>query len=550
MVLLFKDKVDGNLLKDMLIGASKALQSNKEILNDLNVFPVPDGDTGTNMSLTLQSVVKELSSLNEITIATVSQAMSRGALKGARGNSGVILSQILRGFANIFTHEIQIDAIKFAQALRAGSDMAYKSVMKPKEGTILTIIKTVSDEAFRSSRSGADIYQLFDDIIKVGEATLERTPEMNPVLKKAGVVDAGGKGLLVILSAFRSVLNGEEIADAIVLPQEEAEAEVKPSPGLSAAAAEEVDANFPYCTEFFIINLMDYVNESVCNRFRDKLNEIGDSLVVVADADMIKVHVHTAAPGKALQFGLQLGELDNIKIENMLEQNRILKLAAASEPEKEFGLVSVAAGEGMGAIMRDLGVDEVIEGGQTMNPSTEEILSAVERIKAKTVFIFPNNANIIMAAQQVGALTDKTVHVIHTKTVPQGMASILAFNPDESAEENIKRLEEAVSTVKTGLVTYAVRDSDYDGKHINKGDIIGIYEKDIVVIGNDYNDVAAELVDIMLEDEEMLSLFYGADVPQDKADDLSSKISESHGDCEVSVYFGGQPLYYYIISAE
>lgn len=543
------DRLDGAALREMFLSAANMLEANKANLNALNVFPVPDGDTGTNMTLTMMAVVKELKSNQDNSLPAVALAAARGALKGARGNSGVILSQIFRGMSQAFSNAEEITPATFASAMRSGADTAYKSVMKPKEGTILTVARTMADEAYNITRSSIDIYTFFDHIIAVGEIAVKRTPDQLPVLKKAGVVDAGGKGLLAIYQAFKAVINGEVVTDTTEMTFKEEESKPALVP---AAEGDEEDINFAYCTEFFVKHILDYVNPDFVDRFRDRLSKIGDSLVVVGDSELIKVHVHTNSPGKALQYALQLGELDSIKIENMLEQHRLLRGEAdQAEPPKDYGIVSVVAGDGLAGIFRELMVDEIIQGGQTMNPSTEDILRAVEKVNAKSVFILPNNSNIILAAQLVKDLTTKNIFVIPTKSVPQGIAAVIAFNPEAGAEDNAQAMEAAIGAVKTGQVTFAVRDTSIDDKEIRKNDLIGIYDGRIHVVGTEPQQTAIDLVSAMTEPtDSIITAFYGADITKEQAQLFKEKLLEKFADCEVEVHYGGQPLYYYIISIE
>ena len=539
--------INGALLKEMVVAAATLLEANKQSLNDLNVFPVPDGDTGTNMSLTMQSVLKEVSSVQEDDLASVAKAMSRGALKGARGNSGVILSQILRGFAKQFETVEEATSKDIVNALKLGQETAYKAVMKPKEGTILTVIRLMAEKTrYEYERELAD---LFDFAIKIGEETLLKTPEMLPQLKKAGVVDAGGQGLMTIMHAFSSVVRGEEIAE-----------DVEPfsfgggSYAIARDTADEVaemdEITFAYCTEFFIQQLKAEVNEQAVDNLRNKLAKIGDSLVVVGDPELIKVHVHTNDPGLALQMALELGELYKIKIENMVQQHREI-VEERAKNMKEVGVVAIASGDGFNALFKDLGVDCVVTGGQTMNPSTEDISAAVKKVMAKSVIILPNNSNIILAAEQAQDFTDKKLFVIPTKTVPQGIATMLAFDPEADGETNAENMKESFAEVLTGSITYAVRDNEFDGNDIHEGDILGLAEGTIACCGKDIKEITVELSKKLLEEKnDLLTVYYGQDVTEDDANEIADVLSEEYPDTDIEVISGGQPVYYYLLSAE
>ncbi len=539
--------INGSLLKEMVVAAATLLEANKQSLNDLNVFPVPDGDTGTNMSLTMQSVLKEVSSVQDDDLASVAKAMSRGALKGARGNSGVILSQILRGFAKQFETVEEATSRDVVAALKLGQETAYKAVMKPKEGTILTVIRLMAEKTrYEYERS---LPELFDFAIKVGEETLLQTPEMLPQLKKAGVVDAGGQGLMTIMHAFRSVIHGEEIPEDI-----EPFAFSSASDAISRDTADEVaemdEITFAYCTEFFIQQLKEGVDEQAVDKLRNKLAKIGDSLVVVGDPELVKVHVHTNDPGKALQMALELGELYKIKIENMVQQHREI-VEERAKNMKEVGVVAIATGEGFTNLFKDLGVDVVVTGGQTMNPSTEDISAAVKKVMAKSVIILPNNSNIILAAEQAQDFTDKQLYVIPTKTVPQGIAAMLAFDPDSDGGANAENMKESYSEVLTGSVTYAVRDTEFDGQDIHEGNILGLAEGTIACCGENIKDITVELSGKLLEKKnDLLTIYYGQEVTEDDANEIADAISQKYPDTDVEVISGGQPVYFYLISAE
>ena len=539
--------INGALLKEMVVAAASLLEKNKQQLNDLNVFPVPDGDTGTNMSLTMQSVLKEVLSVSEDDLATVAKAMSRGALKGARGNSGVILSQILRGFAKQFETTEEAGAKDFIAALRLGQETAYKAVMKPKEGTILTVIRVMAEKA--KYETDKNLCQIFDFAIKIGEETLLQTPEMLPQLKKAGVVDAGGQGLMTIMHAFSSVVHGEEIPDDIA-PFEFSAVSDNISRDTSDEVAEMDEITFAYCTEFFIQQLKPEVTEKTVEKLRNKLAQIGDSLVVVGDPELVKVHVHTNDPGKALQMALELGELYKIKIENMVQQHREI-VEANKQNLKEVGVVAIASGEGFTQLFKDLGVDYVVTGGQTMNPSTEDISAAVKKVNAKSVIILPNNSNIILAAEQAQDFTDKKLYVIPTKTVPQGICAMLAYNPEGNGEENHQDMMDAFGEVLTGSVTYAVRDTEFDGQTIHEGNILGLQEGTIAFCGEDLKQVTVDLAKKLLQERnDILTIYYGQDTTEDAANEIADILSSEFTGTDIEVVSGGQPVYYYLLSAE
>ncbi len=539
--------INGALLKEMVVSAASLLETNKQQLNDLNVFPVPDGDTGTNMSLTMQSVLKEVLSVSENDLPSVAKAMSRGALKGARGNSGVILSQILRGFAKQFETQDEANARDFITALRLGQETAYKAVMKPKEGTILTVIRVMAEKT--KYETDKDLCQLFDFAIKIGEETLLQTPEMLPQLKKAGVVDAGGQGLMTIMHAFSSVVHGEEIPDDIT-PFEFSAVSDNISRDTSDEVAEMDEITFAYCTEFFIQQLKPEVTEKTVEKLRNKLAQIGDSLVVVGDPELVKVHVHTNDPGKALQMALELGELYKIKIENMVQQHREI-VEASKKNLNEVGVVAIASGEGFTQLFKDLGVDYVVTGGQTMNPSTEDISAAVKKVNAKSVIILPNNSNIILAAEQAQDFTDKKLYVIPTKTVPQGICAMLAFDPESNGEDNNENMMDAFGEVLTGSVTYAVRDTEFDGQTIHEGNILGLKEGTIAFCGEDLKQVTVDLAKKLLEEKaDLLTIYYGQDTTEEAANEIKDILSSEFGSTDIEVVSGGQPVYYYLLSAE
>ena len=541
--------IDGLLLREMVIAGAGLLEKNREAVDALNVFPVPDGDTGTNMSLTMKSATREINQQEYHRACDAANALAKGALRGARGNSGVITSQIYRGFARALDGVDEITPVQFAAALKSGADTAYKAVMKPKEGTILTVIRVLAEDAVRQAEMTPDDYDaLFTTILKSGEAILNRTPDMLPVLKQAGVVDAGGRGLMLILTGYAAVLRGEEIDT--------------PPQTVGAVEAQFTDDHesleniqFAYCTEFLVQRLKEHVTEADVDTFRRRLNRIGDCVLVVNDGEYVKVHVHTNDPGKALQYGLELGELVNLKIENMVEQHRenVRKREEKEkkEPPKPFGMVSVSLGDGFADIFRDLQVDTVVDGGQTMNPSIEDLQKAVDAVNAETVFVFPNNGNVILAAQQAAEIASKPVKVIPTKNVAMGIAAAVAFDPDLDADENARRMDVAAQRVRTGTVTYAVRNSEFENLHITEGDIIGLLNGKVTIRSDSIPDVALALVkDIVTEDDGLITLYYGEDTREEDARALAKEIEEMYPDCDVDVHRGGQPLYYYLIAVE
>lgn len=541
-------KITGPILKDMVLAAAVFLDNNKTSLDALNVFPVPDGDTGTNMSLTMMSAAKEVKAANTDTVTSIANALSLGALKGARGNSGVILSQIFRGFAKALEGGYEfIEADLFSKAMELGVEAAYKAVMKPKEGTILTVAKDMAKAAKEMAAAGANMLLLIDKVLDVGLDTLNRTPDMLPILKEAGVVDAGGKGLLTIYRGFKMALDGEEITiDSI-------EKETVEAPIITET---EEEIQYGYCTEFFIKNVFDYVGLEDLDRFRDKLSRIGDCVLVVGDLQLIKVHVHTNMPGKILQIALRLGVLSGIKIDNMREQHNELffempQKAEELPEEKEMAIVAVATGKGIQAILKDFGTDVIIEGGQTMNPSAQDIAKAVAKAPSQTVFILPNNKNIILAAESAQDLTNKKLFVIPSKSIPQGLASLLAFNPDCTVEENSDRMKKAVGNVKTGQVTKAVRSTKVNGYNIKEGDFIGMLDGDIVCSGDNMQDTPMALIQKMVTPNDcVIAIFYGEDVPQDQAEAFAQKVKQAFPDLDFELHYGGQPVYDYIFSVE
>lgn len=545
-----QNKINGATFRKMILNGAKLLDKNKEYVDSLNVFPVPDGDTGTNMSLTLYSSAKEVSSLSSNKMKDLCTAFAKGALRGARGNSGVISSQIIKGMTDVLSLEEEITVESLAKAFEKGTEVAYKAVTKPKEGTILTVVRAMSEYAmanYNKKEMGVD--EFLKDILNAGEEMLRKTPDMLPVLKKAGVVDAGGRGLLIIFEGWLAVLNGEEevslsFDDTVEASDEQYSEEAH----FDYENLDEI--TFAYCTEFFIINLNSTTTEEDIDRFRDKLMNIGDCVLVIGDLSFVKVHVHTNQPGVALTYALELGELDQLKIENMLEQNRKL-IGDKKEEMKPFGIVSVCAGEGLSNIFKDLLVDFVIEGGQTMNPSADDIARACDKINATDVFVLPNNKNIILAAEQAKELSKRNLHIIPSKNVPQGLSAVLAFNPDETTENNEEAMNEALQYVKAGMVTYAVRSTQIDNFNLTEGDIIGMDNKNIVAKGNDVTKVTEELIEKMMSDEvSTITLYFGHHIPEEDAAALASVLAEKYPMCDVDYHFGGQPLYYYLVSLE
>ena len=560
--------INSKLLARMFLAGAKNLDSKKDWINELNVFPVPDGDTGTNMTMTIMSAAKEVSSLTNPTMAELAKAISSGSLRGARGNSGVILSQLFRGFCKVIKEYDEIDVTILCEACQKAVETAYKAVMKPKEGTILTVAKGAAEKALELSDETEDVVTFVEEVIKQAEYVLDQTPEMLPVLKQAGVVDSGGQGLVQVLKGAYDALIGKEIDYTIEgAPTGAAPAKI--------SAETEAEIKFGYCTEFIIV-LNAPMSDNEEHAYKAFLESIGDYIVVVADDEIVKTHVHTNDPGLALQKALTFGSLSKIKIDNMREehQEKLIKdsqkLAAQQKaeeeayeaaqadekinnmPAKEMGFVSVSIGEGMNEVFRGLGVDYLIEGGQTMNPSTEDMLNAIEHVNAKTVFILPNNKNIIMAANQaVDLVEDKQIIVIPTKTIPQGITALVNYIPDHSAEENKEQMMAEIENVKTGQVTYAVRDTEIDGKTIKQNDFMGIGDKSILSVGTDLRATTLEMVDAMVdEDSAIVSIYFGSDSDEDSANELAAAIEEKYPDVEVEVNDGGQPIYYYVISVE
>lgn len=538
--------IGGALLREMFLTGAALLDKNKALIDSLNVFPVPDGDTGTNMHMTMQGAVKEIREVKSEKVADVAAAASLGSLKGARGNSGVILSQILRGFSRALAGAEEMDAQLLAQALKTGTEAAYKAVMKPKEGTMLTVSRMIGEAVEKAAEEGANVYKLIDLIIESGEAALRITPDLLPVLKEAGVVDSGGKGLVTIFRGFKMAIDGEEIEDYV--DDYTASSAVE-----ETASFEDLeDIKFGYCTEFFIIHLDESFTEADLDRLREKLMKIGDSVVIAHDADFVKVHVHSNCPGKILQLALRLGEVDRIKIENMREQNREI-LENLKKNEKESAMVAVSSGDGIEEVFTSLGVAASVQGGQTMNPSIETIGHAIKKANARNVFVLPNNSNIILAAQQAAELSDRNVIVIPTKAMVQGVAAAIAFDPDAAPEDNEAAMKEAFANVVSGSVTYAVRDTHVNGNDIHEGNIIGLMNGTIEEVGESVETVSMALVDRMVaekSEDAIITVFYGSDVTEDTANAFAEAVSEKYPDAECMVQRGGQPLYYYYISVE
>ena len=549
--------IDGVLLRDMVVTGAAMLEKNREAVDALNVFPVPDGDTGTNMSLTMASATKEVSQKEYLSAGEAAAAVAKGALRGARGNSGVITSQLFRGFARALDGVERITPPQFAAALQRGAETAYKAVMKPKEGTILTVARVIAEEAVKQAELTPDDYDaLFRNILTTGEAILKKTQQMLPALTQAGVVDAGGRGLLHIYKGYVACLRGEELEDEEAAPGEEGFVDDHDLMG---------EIKFTYCTEFSIQNLFSDILEEDIDSFRRRLNRIGDSVQVSGDLSRVKVHVHTKEPSKALEYGLSLGELVDIKIENLLQKRREKEAAQQQDnppaqedqpeeqqPAKEYGMVAVSLGEGFNRIFADLQVDSIVEGGQTMNPSIQDLAEAVNRTHASTVFVLPNNGNVILAAQQAAELCeDKKVLVIPTKNVAMGIAAAIAFQPEATPEENAARMDEAAQRVRTGTVTYAVRDTDLDDLHIKEGDIIGLYNGKIHTVGSSVHDVTRDLMkEIVTDEDELITVYYGKDTSEQDAQTLTDELTQMYPDCDVDMQMGGQPLYYYLVSVE
>ena len=556
--------INADMLARMFLAGAQNIEAKKEIINELNVFPVPDGDTGTNMSLTIMSAAKEVMALDDRNMKDLAKAISSGSLRGARGNSGVILSQLLRGFTKAIRDEEEIDAVTLAAACQRARDTAYKAVMKPKEGTILTVASGIAARAAELAEETDDLEAFLPAVIEHAEEVLAKTPDMLPVLKEAGVVDSGGQGLIEVIKGAYAAFQGKEIDLSAIAPS-------TGSAVTKIGAQETADIKFGYCTEFIILTEKEFTEEEE-HDFKAYLSSIGDSIVCVADEDVVKVHVHTNDPGLAIQRALTYGQLSRMKIDNMREehQEKLIrdaeKMAAkqaaeeaekeraqkAQEPRKAMGFITVSIGEGLNEIFRELGADYIIEGGQTMNPSTEDMLNAIDQVNADTVFILPNNKNIVLAANQAKALVkEKEIVVIPTKTVPQGITAIISFMPDADAKANEEAMLEGIQQVKTGQVTYAVRDTHVDDKEIHEGDIMGIGDKGILAVGTEVEATAKEmLAELVDEDSELISLYYGEEVSEEEAEKFAAEVEELYPDVDVDFHFGGQPIYYYVMAVE
>lgn len=554
--------INAAVFAKMFLAGAKNLEAKKEWINELNVFPVPDGDTGTNMSMTIMSAAKAVSELENPTMKELAKAISSGSLRGARGNSGVILSQLFRGFTKVIAEYDELDVVILTEAMQKAVETAYKAVMKPKEGTILTVAKGAANKALELCDDTDDIVFFVDEVIKEADHVLSKTPDMLPVLKQAGVVDSGGQGLVQVLKGGYDSLIGKEIDYSI-------EGSAASAGVMKITAETEADIKFGYCTEFIIV-LNQPLTEKQEHEYKNFLESIGDSIVVVADDEIVKTHVHTNDPGLALQEALKHGSLSKIKIDNMREehQEKLIKDAEklakeqkeeetkkeekAEEPRKEMGFISVSIGAGVNEIFNGLGVDYIIEGGQTMNPSTEDMLNAIDHVNADNIFILPNNKNIVLAANQAASLVeDKKIIVIPTKTIPQGITALINFIPDQSAEENAERMTEELENVKTGQVTYAVRDTVIDDKEIKQGDYMGIGDKSILAVGKDIKSTTEDMVAEMVDEESaIICIYYGEEVTEEDANALGAALEEKYPEVEVEIHFGGQPIYYYVISVE
>ena len=540
--------INGSIFRKMIIAGASLLEQNKKLVDALNVFPVPDGDTGTNMFLTIKNATTEVNNCINNSMDSLCEAYAKGALRGARGNSGVITSQILKGLTSVLSQKQEATTKDFAKAIQEGANVAYKAVTKPKEGTILTVIRTMAEAALDAAKKHPDFEEFFEIVLDKGEEILQKTPEMLPVLKKAGVVDAGGRSLIVLFTGYYKALCGDE---TLTFNFDDA----KPVQSVDDVIADInnlAEIEFGYCTEFMIIHMLKKTTEADIDKLREKLMEIGDSVLCIGDLSLVKVHVHTNNPNRALGYALELGEIWNIKIENMREQNRELKKNMKKVEElKPMGMVAVAPGDGLANLFTDLTVDQIIAGGQTMNPSAADIANAAAKVQAENVFVFPNNKNIILAAEQAKGLTDRKLHVVPTRNVPEGIAASLAFNPEASAEENLEAMTTAIECVKSGSVTYAVRATHVDGFDLSVGEIIGLDDKAILAKGSDVQKTTEELVEKLLtEDSVNITLFYGEDINEDDAEKLRASLEEKYPECEVTAIYGGQPVYYYIISVE
>ena len=548
--------IDGLLLRDMVMAGTAILEKNREAVDALNVFPVPDGDTGTNMSLTMQSATREINSKEFLRADEAANALAKGALKGARGNSGVITSQLLRGFAKALNGVEKITPVQFAEALMKGSEIAYKAVMKPKEGTILTVARVVAEDALKQVKKAPDDYdQLINVMLKSGEAILKKTPDMLPALKQAGVVDSGGRGLMLIYQGYAAVLRGEDINSADSLMEDDVQVVEEDCHDLTR------DLTYSYCVSFTLNHFRDDCDEHDLDSFRRRLNRIGDCVSVNGDLSEAKVHLHTDNPGFALDYGIELAEINEIKIDNLAAMKRELEKAdqppaepaeeKTDEPEKQYGFVAVSLGAGFSKFFQDLNVDQIVEGGQTMNPSVDDLLNAIKHVNASCVFILPNNGNVIFAANQAAELSKKDVRVIPTKNVAMGIAAAIAFQNELSPDDNMQRMNEAAQHVKTAMVTYAIRDSEYNGIAIKQGDIIGLHNGQIEFSGKSVHDVVLEMMKKIITDEdELITIYYGADIQESDAQSITSEIESQYDYCDVECHNGGQPLYYYLISVE
>jgi len=556
--------IDGLLLRDMVMAGTTLLERNREAVDALNVFPVPDGDTGTNMTLTMQSATREVNSREYLRADEAAGALAKGALKGARGNSGVITSQLLRGFAKALKDVEKITPTQFAEALIKGSEMAYKAVMKPKEGTILTVARVVAEDAMKQAQKDPDDYDaLFSVMLRSGEAILKKTPDMLPALKEAGVVDSGGRGLLLIYQGYAAVLRGEDINLTEATMDNDAVSAEEDCHDLTK------DLTFSYCVRFTLSHFREDCDEHDLDSFRRRLNRIGDNVSVNGDLKSATVHVHTDNPGAVLEYGVELAEIGEIQIDNLVQMKRALEAENApengetgdasadenpeeiAEPEKKYGFVAVSMGEGFSQFFHDLNVDRIVEGGQTMNPSVDDLLCAVNHVNAECVFILPNNGNVVFAANQAAELSKKDVRVIPTKNVAMGIAAAIAFQAELDVDENLERMNEASEHVKTATITYAIRDSEYNGITIKQGNYIGLMNGQITCTGTDVHDVAMELMDqIMTDEDELITVYYGADTQESDAKALTAELEEKYDSCDVECHNGGQPLYYYLISVE
>lgn len=552
-----KTHITASVMKRMFVAGGKMLEVNKAQVDALNVFPVPDGDTGTNMSLTMMSAIKEINQLSSTSMAEFADKLAKGALRGARGNSGVILSQILKGFSNVIAGCEEVDARNFAKGLREGAQLAYNAVSKPKEGTILTVVRGMAEEAMDVAKRTNSIEKLLNAVLAKGEETLAKTPDMLDVLKRAGVVDSGGFGLITLFKGIimgyldQEVTGAEEYALSETAKPQASDSDFPDDSEMFVDYESLGELDFGYCTEFFIINIKKRTTVTDIDKLRDYLNEIGNSVICIGDLSMVKVHVHTNNPGKALAKALTLGELDKIKIENMMEQNRQLRAKYEAE-RKPIGLLAVCSGEGFSAIFKDLLVDQVIEGGQTMNPSAEDIASAARKINAENIIILPNNKNIILSAEQSRTLVQRrNIFVLPTKDIPQGITAVLNYSPDAPLKENLENMTAAFSNIDAGQVTYAVRDTVIGKRSIKKGNIIGIDKGDIVTCGKSVEKVTLDLIGGMMNpDKEVVTLYYGSDVKEEDAEAFAEKVQATYPDVEVILHYGGQPLYYYVLSVE